>query len=121
MSGKIATIRSPLFQAITRGMFQFPDLAAAKAKLEAIRETYETSSHLPSAKAGHVVLWIKGYDVSPEEAEAGYLGHYAELQPIEREDGGLVDCGQAAGRGTYAASAKATGGASASRLGASDS
>lgn len=87
MSSKIASIRSPLFQAITRGLFTFPNRDAAFQKLEAIRDIYETSSQLPKAKEGHVVLWIKGYDVSAEEVKAGYLGHYAELQPVEREDG----------------------------------
>ncbi len=62
------------------GLFRFASETEAVAKLADISAAFEMSTKLPIKQdVATPVLWIKGYEVSNDEADAGYLGQFAKL------------------------------------------
>ena len=85
---KIATLQNPTIQALTKSLFRFPNEQDAQTKLDEIVAHFETSSKLPICdKEGQFAVWIKNYQLTDEDKEQGYLGHYALLTVQPTTDG----------------------------------
>jgi hypothetical protein len=76
---RIATSQSPWLASIIEGSCHFADQETATKRLESIKRQFILSKHQPAADYPRpaCILWIKGYGVTEEEAEEGFLGHYA--------------------------------------------
>lgn len=84
---RLATEKHPTIEAIINGLFRFENIEQAVARLEAIKNNFILSSKLPKGDDEHTLkLWIRGYNVSPEEEKNGYLGNYAKIK-INNIDG----------------------------------
>jgi hypothetical protein len=78
------TVFNPLMQAILGERFRFRQEEQAVARLKRIAYQFDTLSgeeELP------VTLWIRGYEVTPEEEKRGFLGNFAMLRTKQIEDG----------------------------------
>ncbi|TAE33155.1 MAG: hypothetical protein EAY65_05640 [Alphaproteobacteria bacterium] len=73
----LANIKSPIIQAVINQTYVFPNKSAALDKLSYIGDRFIRSSLTNDLDGTSCVLWIRGYDISPEEQEGGYVGNYA--------------------------------------------
>jgi hypothetical protein len=85
---KYATLKNPTIEAIIGEHFRFSTPEQAQVRLESLRETFIVSK-LPENVDGNPLelkLWIRGYGLTAESREAGYIGNYAkfEVKPIEK-------------------------------------
>lgn len=85
---KYATIKNPTIEAILGEHFRFANKEQAQARLEALREVFITSK-LPAdidPNPLELKLWIRGYGLSAESREQGYIGNYArfEVKPLDK-------------------------------------
>ncbi len=84
-----ASVKSPTIEAVTSGFFRFANEAQALARLEAIRDTF-IISRLPEGEEAPppdaLRLWIRGFNVTPEEKEQGYTGNYALIRVRNTND-----------------------------------
>lgn len=77
--------------AVINGLFRFRDQAQAHGRLEKLRGQYthvseradwaETPSDTP-----FLLLWIRNFELSEAEEQAGYLGHYARITCCQMAD-----------------------------------
>jgi hypothetical protein len=75
---KYANIKNPNIEAVAEGRFRFANKAQAVERLEVFRENFILSrKHPDSNKKESIILWIRGYSITPEEFDKGYLGNYA--------------------------------------------
>lgn len=86
---KYATIKNPTIEAIIGENFRFASAEQAQARLEALRETFITSKLPPDVDSNplELKLWIRGYGLSSESREQGYIGNYARFE-VKRVDKG---------------------------------
>lgn len=85
---KYATIKNPTIEAILGEHFRFANKEQAQGRLEALREVFITSK-LPAdvdTNPLELKLWIRGYGLSAESREQGYIGNYAriEVKPLDK-------------------------------------
>ena len=77
-----ATIKHPTIQAVLGGHFRFATQEQARDRLKAIRSSFTVSKpardEVPNLN--EVKLWIRGYGMTAEAREAGYLGNFALLR-----------------------------------------
>lgn len=86
---KYATIKNPTIEAIIGEHFRFASAEQAQARLEALREAFIVSK-LPAdvdATPLELKLWIRGYGLSAESREAGYIGNYARFEVKQADKG----------------------------------
>lgn len=86
---KYATIKNPTIEAIIGENFRFATPDQARARLEALRDAFIVSK-LPAdvdANPLELKLWIRGYGLSAESREAGYIGNYARFEVKQAEKG----------------------------------
>lgn len=79
---KYASVKNPTIEAVLNETFRFSDVEQAQARLDAIRETFIVSK-LPEeldTNPLEVKLWIRGYGLSSELREKGFIGNYARLE-----------------------------------------
>ncbi len=78
----IASIENPTFEAITGGFFRFETEAQAVTLMQRLSEQFFISTDQePLGPNGCPTLkiWIRGFDISPQEATKGYRGNYARI------------------------------------------
>jgi hypothetical protein len=86
---KYATIKNPTIEAIIGEHFRFANPEQAQNRLEALREAFIISK-LPAEVDGsplELKLWIRGYGLSAESREAGYIGNYARFEVKQADKG----------------------------------
>lgn len=81
-----ASIKNPNIAAVVNGLFRFQTKLQAENKLQEIQEKFETSTKLPGTKQNNTCkLWIKGFALTKEEKNKGFVGNYAAITIIESE------------------------------------
>ena len=86
---KYASVKNPTIEAIINENFKFANSDQAKIRLEALRETFITS-RLPEdidPDPKEIKLWIRGYGLSANMREKGYIGNYARFEVKRAEKG----------------------------------
>ncbi len=86
---KYASIKNPTIEAILGETFRFANPDQAQTRLEALRETFITS-RLPEdidPDPKELKLWIRGYGLSSNMREKGYIGNYARFEVKRAEKG----------------------------------
>lgn len=86
---KYATIKNPTIEAILGEHFRFASAEQAQARLENLRETFIVSK-LPAEVDStplELKLWIRGYGLTAESREAGYIGNYAKFEVKQLDKG----------------------------------
>lgn len=91
MSGKrnrYANMNNPVFQAVISGMFSFKSEQQAVDQINQIKTSYIISKEQPeNSKQASVILWIKGFNISPEEDDKGFMGNFALISYRKTEEG----------------------------------
>lgn len=85
MKKKIATFKNPSIEACIKGLYRFESMQDAVERLNTLADNFELSGKF-ERKADKLTLWIKGFEVTEEEKEDGYLGNFADLS-VEEVDG----------------------------------
>ena len=84
---KIATVRNPSVEAVVKQLLRLPDEATALRKIEQMRGHFVVSKqNIEESDTPHLMMWIKGFDVSDEELKKGFLGHFAIIAPKKLPD-----------------------------------
>lgn len=90
-SGRLpqATLKHPTIEAILGGHFRFATKAQAEERLAAVRASFTTAKLPPEVQAdpSALKLWIRGYGLTAEAREQGYLGHYAQVRVVQLPEG----------------------------------
>lgn len=85
---RYATVKHPTVAAAVEGLYRFADTEQARKRLDELRAHFvisrkfekEADEHkTEGGKDNRLVIWIKGYGVTPEEEKRGFLGHYAVI------------------------------------------
>lgn len=76
-----ATLENPTIAAIVMGSYSFVDRAKAMERLELTHQHFVTAKKTHKAPDGGpgMLMWIKGYDVTSEEANKGAMGNFAHV------------------------------------------
>jgi hypothetical protein len=90
MTKRHAKTEDEVIQAVMHGYYHFASKQQAVRQMEVLREAYFNSKD-----AGHkklmaddaVVLWIKGFEISKKDTDAGLLGHFAHVSVVRQKDG----------------------------------
>ena len=87
----LASVKMPKVEALISGGYRYKTKDEAVAKITSIKNTFVKSRlKLDMENDTKVIIWIKGYEITPEEQENGYIGNFA-----------LVFCELNAGDGKY--------------------
>ncbi len=86
---KYATILHPTIEAVVHALYRYPTHAKAAERLAQVRQHFVLAKDQPESPPDHprILLWIKGYEVTPTEADQGFSGHYAELTVTTTDKG----------------------------------
>jgi hypothetical protein len=80
-----ASVTNPHVNALVTGRYRFEHEKLAIRKMEYLRKNFTTARQQATEDAPVdkevLVLWIRDFSVTPEEAEQGFLGHYAFVTP----------------------------------------
>lgn len=76
---RYATVLHPSIAAAVAGKYSFPSEELAKKQLQIFREYFVLSRQQNETSDTSILLWVKGYDVTPDEVEKGYTGNYAAI------------------------------------------
>ena len=84
-----ASVNNPSIEAAIHGLYRFETPKQAMDRLNTIRAHFTLSKHQLEDAEGEwsAVLWIRGYEVTPEEEAEGYLGNYAMIRGIKAPEG----------------------------------
>ena len=75
----------PALTPLLRGRARFPTREDAVARLDGLRAQFTVSKkHAELEPPGSVVLWVRDYEITPAEREAGAVGNFMALIPRER-------------------------------------
>jgi hypothetical protein len=78
MAARYANITHPLIAALVERRFRFESEKLAIEKLEMLKNDYTISRQQEeNPPKPCVILWIKDFEVTPEEKKKGYMGNYA--------------------------------------------
>ena len=83
---KIATIKNPTIEATVNGLYRFENEKQALDRIQTLRDNFIISKTQDDDDST-TFLWIKGFEITDKESEAGYLGNFAEIQIKKLEDG----------------------------------
>ncbi|MET0156003.1 MAG: hypothetical protein ABW189_07885 [Rickettsiales bacterium] len=83
----VATVKSPLIDASLHGRFRFKTRDEAVERIKDVADRFVKSSLTPEDRDDALILWVKGYDLTPDEEEKGCVGNYAFLYCEELTDG----------------------------------
>ena len=80
---RIAMLNHPTIEAAVNQLFKLSTLEQAKEKIAAIKDNFITSRYQGDGDEPDdaVRLWVKGYDLTDEERDKGFLGHYVHIGP----------------------------------------
>jgi hypothetical protein len=78
-SKRYASVNNPTINAVVHELYCLPSEALAREKLEQIRSHFIISAKQLNNATPSVHLWIKAYDVKPEQEEQGVIGNFALL------------------------------------------
>jgi hypothetical protein len=81
-----ATLKNPTIEAILGGHFRFATAEQAQTRLESLRESFMVAKPTQGEAEDGIKLWIRGFGMTAEAREAGYLGNFAQLR-VARADG----------------------------------
>lgn len=90
---RYATVRHPTIEATVKTRFRFNKPEQAQGRLAAIRENFVLSKKLMdemfkgNPKSTDVIVWVRGFNVTKEEEENGFLGNYARIRVHDMKDG----------------------------------
>lgn len=75
---RYATAMHPTIGAVLAGTYRFASEDQARQQLQIFRDHFVLSRH-QNEEAGEngIILWIKGYAITPDEKKGGYTGNYA--------------------------------------------
>ncbi len=78
---KLAVANAPTIEAVTGEMLRLANEQQAIEWLEALEKSFIVSKHQidEKTKRKSLILWIRGYEVTKEEKEKGYLGNFAAI------------------------------------------
>lgn len=82
-----ATLKNPTIEAITGGHFRFATAEQAETRLAALRESFMVAKPTEGEAEDGIKLWIRGFGMTAEAREAGYLGNFAQLRAERLADG----------------------------------
>jgi hypothetical protein len=73
-----ATLNNPTIQAVTHALFRFPTAEDAIHQMENLQRHFIIAKkQIKNAAHPSLILWIKGYALTPEDEPKGVIGHYA--------------------------------------------
>jgi hypothetical protein len=75
----LANVKSPIIQAIIDQTYVFPNKEMALRKLAYVSDRFIRSSLTSELESTATVLWIRGYAITAQEEESGFLGNYAMI------------------------------------------
>lgn len=85
---RYASANHPTIGAALAGTYRFPSEDQASQQLQILRNHFVLSRQQGQESGSHgVILWVKGYAVTPEEKETGYTGNYALIGIQKLPDG----------------------------------
>ena len=83
---RYADSKNPTIQAILSEMYRFASLADAQKQLDMLRSEFICASRQPVDSANpSLLLWIRGFALSGDDASRGVVGHFAQvsIRPAE--------------------------------------
>ena len=83
---KLASMKSPIIDAIVNGRYVFKTKKAAEKKIRYIEERFVKSTYAPEEHKGRTIMWIRGYDLTKAEKKAGCIGNYALIYSEKTDD-----------------------------------
>lgn len=86
---KYATANHPTIEALVHGLYRYKDRAQAVTRFKNIVDHFVLSKDQPESTEAEpaALFWIKGFNVSEEEAAKGFTGHFAEMRIVKLEKG----------------------------------
>ncbi len=82
---RYANALSAQVAAVVNGLYRFREEAPALARLAQLRTAYTHASEQED-DARTLTLWIRNFEVSEDEEQAGFLGHYATLRVVRMKN-----------------------------------
>ncbi len=81
---RFAIVTDQMIQAVLGGHYQFATEEQAKQQLAILKERYFISKH-PDHKDTETscTLWVRDYDVTPEQKEKGALGNFVKIHCVK--------------------------------------
>lgn len=85
---RYATVLHPTIGAVLAGTYRFATEEQARQQLHIFRDHFVLSKHQnEGAHENNILLWIKGYALTPAEKENGWTGNYSAIGIVKRNDG----------------------------------
>lgn len=84
---KYATTLHPTIAAVVDEKYFFASESKARERLAQLKSQFVFSREGVGEQADHSVIWIKGYALSDDETERGYVGNFAHLTIQPSGDG----------------------------------
>lgn len=84
----LANVKSPVINAVLNRRYVFSSKEHAEAKIDFIQSRFVRSSYGQEDESNpRTIIWVRGYDVTEDEAKSGCIGNYAILYVDETMDG----------------------------------
>ena len=80
---KYATIGNPTINAVIKQLYRFDNQEQAEARLAVLRQNFVISK--PN-KDNDFIVWLRGYELSDEDIEKGFIGHFAKFVCMKSDD-----------------------------------
>jgi hypothetical protein len=85
---RYATAMHPTIGAVIAGTYRFANEEQARQQLQIFRDHFVLSRHQNEDMGDNgLILWIKGYSITPEEKKGGFTGNYAMVGINKTKDG----------------------------------
>jgi hypothetical protein len=85
-SKRYASVNNPTINAVVHELYCLPTEELASEKLEQIRSHFIISTKQLNNATPSVHLWIKGFDVKPEQEAQGVIGNFAVVSYKKTDD-----------------------------------
>ena len=83
---RYATANHPTIEGVIYSLYRFFNEQQALDRMNTIREHFIISKEQIDNEYPSIVLWIHGFDISPEEEAKGYMGNYAVISYHKVDD-----------------------------------
>lgn len=84
---KLAHATHPLIEAILAELLRLPNEESAQKRLHALQDFFILSRKQPAGdNKNSLILWIKNYQVTPEEEKQGVIGNFALVSIKQTEE-----------------------------------
>jgi len=84
---RFASVNDKMMNAVLEGLYTFPTESEAAAFLALLAGRFTTYKQKDAAASGVFLLWVRGYDITPEDAQAGAKGNIVRLRHEQAETG----------------------------------